>query len=286
MAPRSPTTRSIPHDGDELDDLFNYDATMDDAFNSLDTDKTVTGRQELNNRPNANGEKEGLGIDEEIKIVKKRQPIAKLDETRLLSAAGIPKLRRISKDRLKFKGKGHEFSDVARLLNMYQLWLDDLYPRAKFADGLAIIEKLGHSKRIQMMRREWIEEGKPKATEEIDPEENNQAEEEDSTTSRREADIEHNSPMERTSAETVSEIPVPGDVAETIEGPTSSDAGAGPDDDELDALLAEESALGPPGNNSLISGAAIPSRPPKPTAAQDDEFADDLDAMAEMDGLW
>lgn len=44
---------------------------------------------------------------------------------------------------------------------MYQLWLDDLYPRAKFADGLAIIEKLGHSKRIQIMRREWINEGKP-----------------------------------------------------------------------------------------------------------------------------
>ena len=27
---------------------------------------------------------------------------------RLLSANGIPKLRRITKDRLKFKGKGHE----------------------------------------------------------------------------------------------------------------------------------------------------------------------------------
>lgn len=47
---------------------------------------------------------------------------------------------------------------MARLLNVYQLWLDDLYPRAKFADGLAIIEKLGHKKRIQTMRREWIYE--------------------------------------------------------------------------------------------------------------------------------
>lgn len=49
---------------------------------------------------------------------------------------------------------------MARLLNVYQLWLDDLYPRAKFADGLAIIEKLGHKKRMQTMRREWIYEGK------------------------------------------------------------------------------------------------------------------------------
>lgn len=50
---------------------------------------------------------------------------------------------------------------MARLLNFYQLWLDDLFPRAKFADGLAIIERLGHSKRLQTMRRAWIEEEKP-----------------------------------------------------------------------------------------------------------------------------
>ena len=55
-----------------------------------------------------------------------------------------------------------QFSDAARLLNFYQLWLDDLFPRAKFADGLSIIEKLGHSKRLQTMRREWIDEEKPK----------------------------------------------------------------------------------------------------------------------------
>lgn len=55
-----------------------------------------------------------------------------------------------------------QFSDAARILNFYQLWLDDLFPRAKFADGLAIIEKLGHSKRMQTMRREWIDDEKPK----------------------------------------------------------------------------------------------------------------------------
>lgn len=55
-----------------------------------------------------------------------------------------------------------QYSDVARLLNIYQLWLDDLYPRAKFADGLAIVEKLGHTKRMQVMRREWINEAKSK----------------------------------------------------------------------------------------------------------------------------
>ena len=37
-----------------------------------------------------------------------------------------------------------------------------MYPRAKFADGLAIIEKLGHKKRLQAVRKEWINESTPK----------------------------------------------------------------------------------------------------------------------------
>lgn len=53
---------------------------------------------------------------------------------------------------------------MARLLNTYQLWLDALYPRAKFADGLAIIEKLGHTKRMQSLRRDWINESKVQVT--------------------------------------------------------------------------------------------------------------------------
>ena len=36
-----------------------------------------------------------------------------------------------------------------------------MYPRAKFNDGLSMIEKLGHSKRIQLYRKQWIDEGKP-----------------------------------------------------------------------------------------------------------------------------
>lgn len=85
---------------------------------------------------------------------------------RLLSAKGIPELRKLARSgaiakKLRWKGKGHEFSDCARLLNYYQTWLDDLYPRAKFADGLQIIEKVGHSKRMQVNRKQWIDEGKP-----------------------------------------------------------------------------------------------------------------------------
>lgn len=143
---------------DDLDDsLFDYD--VDDAFRDVDTNMDVPAVRAKSKEDGA-----GLGIDEEIKMTKKRAPIPKLDENRILSPAGIPRLQRIAKERLRFKGKGYEYYDIARLLDLYQLWLDDLYPRAKFADGLAIIEKLGHTKRMQTMRREWINERKPLKT--------------------------------------------------------------------------------------------------------------------------
>ncbi|KAE8384644.1 replication fork protection component Swi3-domain-containing protein [Aspergillus alliaceus] len=143
-----------------VNDLFDYDIGLDEILQHVPSSSNANAP-----RPSTvpDASRLGLGLDEEVKVARKRQPVAKLDETRLLSQAGIPRLRRTAKQKLRLKGKGHEFSDVARLLNFYQLWLDDLFPRAKFADGLAIIEKLGHHKRLQIMRREWIEEEKPSA---------------------------------------------------------------------------------------------------------------------------
>ena len=157
MAPATTTA-------DAIDDVFdNYDIDDDDdPFRDLDT--TLKAPEPSKKRKSDTAAQDGLGIDEEIKVIKKRKPVPKLDETRLLSQLGIPKLRSSYKAKLapKLKGKGHEFSDVGRMLQFYQLWLDALYPRAKFADGLAMIEKTGHSKRMQVMRKTWIDEGKRK----------------------------------------------------------------------------------------------------------------------------
>ncbi|KAI9885332.1 MAG: Cytochrome oxidase assembly [Watsoniomyces obsoletus] len=146
---------------DDLDDLFNYEAAETaDVFRAIDTNMDASSHPPPDSgtkrkRDDADGV-DGLGIDEEIKI-RTRVPVVKLDEDKLLSEKGIPRLRKLAKKQLRFKGKGHEFSDVANLLAFYQLWLDDLYPKARFKDGLEIIEKLGHSRRMQVMRREWIE---------------------------------------------------------------------------------------------------------------------------------
>nr|POE89775.1 chromosome segregation in meiosis protein 3 [Quercus suber] len=130
-----------------------YDDAVDDFFRDIPMNTTTDQVEPVKD------------VDEEVKIRKKRTPVPKLDETLLLSEKGIPRLRKVAKTRLKFKGKGHEFNDMARLLNTYQLWLDDMYPRAKFRDGLTMVEKLGHGKRMQITRRGWIDETKPNRNE-------------------------------------------------------------------------------------------------------------------------
>ena len=116
-------------------DLFDHDAGMEAFFRDLgrpaadtavadDSGPLRSSRHQISNKSQAE-----LGIDEEVQVKKSvRQPVPKLDEDRyvfsaaikwiavwdstesssILSAKGIPKLRKISKDRLKFKGKGHE----------------------------------------------------------------------------------------------------------------------------------------------------------------------------------
>ncbi|KAM3428536.1 hypothetical protein MY4824_008752 [Beauveria thailandica] len=140
---------------DNHDDLDNYNV------GDLSDDPFVTPSPTSKSKRKSNDA--GLGIDEEVDVQKRaRAPTVKLDEDRLLSDAGIPKLRKRAHG-LKLKGKGHEFSDMSRLLSFYQLWLDDLYPKARFLDALAMVEKAGHKKRLMTARNEWLNEGRPQS---------------------------------------------------------------------------------------------------------------------------
>jgi hypothetical protein len=53
----------------------------------------------------------------------------------------------------------------------------------------------------------------------------------------------------------------------------------GPEEDELDALLAEAESAAPDDKPPAVT----PHRTPPP---DEDEFQDDLDALAEMEGMW
>ncbi|GAB7346224.1 hypothetical protein MBLNU457_4957t1 [Dothideomycetes sp. NU457] len=261
--PSAVATNRSSHAPDELDDLFNYDAGMDEIMNGTSAPDHAT-------EPTKTYQDDTINLDEEVKVTRKRAPIAKLDEERLLSKGGIPKLRKISKQ-LRFKGKGHEFSDMARLLNTYQLWLDDLFPKAKFADGLTMIEKVGHKKQLQMMRREWINEGKPRPAEELD-----EVEVDDEPAA---------GPVSEQAARDGSG-PSPADLESTVQADQTSrsdevgQAPAEPDEDELDALLAE-SEPAQKGYTSLFGSGS--DQAPAVQAPHRTDFEDEEEAMAGMD---
>jgi replication fork protection complex subunit Csm3/Swi3 len=160
------------------------------------------------------------------------------------------------------------------MLNMYQLWLDDLYPRAKFADALSIIERVGHTKRMQVDRKAWIDEGKPRRTREDD-------EDDSGAPAAEQVPVQQDEEMDRLetggdSEKTHTATDVQGSqspVLETVETTMSED----PNEDELDALLAE-SAL-----PQTVTSKVLPLHN-APT--QDDPFADEMEAMADMEDMW
>ena len=155
---------------------------------------------------------------------------------------------------------------MARLLNTYQLWLDDLFPKAKFMDGVSMIEKLGHKKRMQMMRREWIQEGKPKPPRDDDEDDfvipTEDAVREDTGTINTE---EHPSNVESRPETQQSEGAQP----RNNHNPFGEEE---PDEDELDALLAESELASAP--------APATSKQNNAHTAEDQEpDEDELDAL-------
>lgn len=303
----SPNPRAGSAPPDDLDALFNYDDAVEDFLKDLPLDKHST---------HAAPQESTKNIDEEVIVKKKRKPVPKLDESRLLSEAGIPRLRKITKSRLKFRGKGHEYSDISGLLNTYQLWLDDLYPRAKFRDALTMVEKLGHSKRVQITRKAWLDATKPHQRE-ASPERvedvemsgalpNTEVERERSTRIAETEDAQSDSSPNQLVArggvreETFDDAPE----EDELDALLAEDSTAAPerphmngvkprgpfeeedepDDDELDALLAEEPSTGRTDATATIQGRANVAT--DISAAMEDDFADEEEAMASICDVW
>jgi replication fork protection complex subunit Csm3/Swi3 len=212
---------------------------------------------------------------------------------------------------LKFKGRGHEvsrliaiqhklslckYSDIARLLSFYQLWLDDLFPKAKFLDALAMVEKLGHKKRMQLMRMDWINEGKPKPIHEdlfddpvvplrentdrdqaptrIAPIFESKKFEERLKTPEDFVGIYDATPMAlRTQVGGIG--PAEGD---SLFGPRNTAPVSDEPEDDLDALLEQEMGSINPSSAADNQGQAM--------EVVEHDFVDDMEAMAEMDGVW
>jgi replication fork protection complex subunit Csm3/Swi3 len=253
----SPNPRAGSPAQDDIDNLFNYEDAVDDFLKDLPLDKG----NDSNNISTA--QEPAKNIDEEITVKKKRKPNPKLDEPLLLSDKGLPKLRKITKSRLKFKGKGHEFSDMSMLLDTYQLWLDELYPRAKFRDALSMVEKLGHSKAMQVRRRAWLDETKPTARERT-PEVTDEV----AMSGALPVEEEHEDTAAVAGDQTTAQVTARTQNTSTQDnGSPLQDA---PEDDELDALMAE---VGAPSEQHL------PQQQKKKAPFEEDDDEDDLDAL-------
>jgi replication fork protection complex subunit Csm3/Swi3 len=178
---------------------------------------------------------------------------------------------------------------VARLLRFYQLWLDDLYPRAKFADGLTIIEKLGHSKRMQMQRKAWIDAGRPKESVEDGGDPPPEAEDDEDAEYAEQPEAEHGGDIMRAASEDSEGSVDPFDLnlgrtkgADNQAPVASGGAGPdGPDEDELDALLAAEETF----SAELPSFNSKPAQQ-RPPSTHESSFDDDEEAMRDMDDMW
>ncbi|KAF9464749.1 replication fork protection component Swi3-domain-containing protein [Collybia nuda] len=94
------------------------------------------------------------GDDREKDTTKSRRKPVRLDEGRLLGPTGFPQLIKDTKD-FRTKGKGHEVADLNRLLQVYQFWTHGLYPKTQFRDTVERIEKLCHSKRMNVSLSVW-----------------------------------------------------------------------------------------------------------------------------------
>ncbi|KAJ3989380.1 replication fork protection component Swi3-domain-containing protein [Lentinula detonsa] len=100
---------------------------------------------------------------------KERRKPMRLDEARLVGPTGFPQLIEDTKH-FRIQGKGHEATDLNRLLQIYQYWTHRMYPKSQFKDTVDRVEKLCHSKLMHNKLSMWRDEAHGKAHPETEDE--------------------------------------------------------------------------------------------------------------------
>ena len=83
MAATKSIRREVPPTDNTDESLFNYD--VGDAFRDVDINMDVPALQQPANITRGKDDGGSLGIDEEVKVTRKRAPVPKLDENRFAS---------------------------------------------------------------------------------------------------------------------------------------------------------------------------------------------------------
>ncbi|CAR21528.1 Csm3p [Lachancea thermotolerans CBS 6340] len=109
-----------------------------------------------------------------------RRPQVKLTAEKLCSAKGLPAVMKHAPRRLRISKRRSSYDNLCHLLQFYQLWAHDLYPKAKFHDFVELCRNLGKTDpqlreyRIELLRQELemgsaLEEGAPAFPQERSP---------------------------------------------------------------------------------------------------------------------
>ncbi|KAJ7774893.1 replication fork protection component Swi3-domain-containing protein [Mycena metata] len=167
VAPRSPPKEKLFLSDDENDHMPDAPprapaVSVDSLFEGVDSlpddgPPALTPHQILSSSPAHHiDDEEGEGAQDGV-AKKPKKKAMRLDEGRLVGPAGFPQLIEDTK-KIKIKGKGHEASDLNRLLQVYQFWTHRLYPKTPFKDTVDRVEKLCHTKRMHNNLSIWRDE--------------------------------------------------------------------------------------------------------------------------------
>lgn len=81
-------------------------------------------------------------------LTKTRKPMVKLTAEKLLSDKGLPYLMKNGPKRLYISKRKNAHDNFSQILQFYQLWAHELYPKAKFKDFIKLCQTLGKNDRV------------------------------------------------------------------------------------------------------------------------------------------
>ncbi|AET38031.1 Csm3p Ecym_2288 [Eremothecium cymbalariae DBVPG len=91
--------------------------------------------------------------------IKRSRTVVKLHYERLVSSKGLPYLLKNGPKYGRISKRRDTYQNLCHLLQFYQLWAHELYPKAKFKDFVSVCDRLGKTdKLLRQYRMELIRE--------------------------------------------------------------------------------------------------------------------------------
>lgn len=82
-------------------------------------------------------------LDPTVIAVKTRRPQVKLTTERLLSNGGLPYVMKKAPKSIRISSRKNAQQNLSQIVQFYQLWAHELFPKAKFRDFIKLCETLG-----------------------------------------------------------------------------------------------------------------------------------------------